>query len=274
METIVVPTDFSPVSNNAADYAAQLARFFSARLVLVNAYPFPPANYEMGFSLPVVSAIRESSEERLEQLKSELHARHGLEFGISWVAEMGAPYDVIDSVSRQENADLIVMGITGEAGALKEHMMGSTAIKVARNIRIPAFIIPGHVKYQPIHKISFACDLDKTEETNLVYVARYFSKIFDAELEIVNVERPEEEITVEKARTNFFVERKLEQVTHRTVFITGKKVGKELEDYFALHQTDVVMLSPKKHGAFYYLFHENVTRELAFHLQVPILAIH
>jgi nucleotide-binding universal stress UspA family protein len=274
METILVPTDFSPVSNNAADYAAQLARFFSARIVLVNAYPFPPANYEMGFSLPVVSAIKESSEERLEQLKAELCAKHGCEFEMRWVAEMGAPYDVIESVARQENADLVVMGITGEAGALKQHLVGSTALKVARSINIPAFIIPQGVHYQRIHKISFACDLDHTEETDLVYVARYFSKIFDAELEIVHVERPDEEITVDKARTNFFVERKLENVNHRTVFITGRKVGKELEEYFSLHQTDLVMLSPKKHNVFHYLFHDSITTGLAFHLHVPLLAIH
>lgn len=274
METIIVPTDFSAVSNNAAEYAAQLARYFSARIVLVNAYPFPPANYEMGFSLPVVSAIKESSEERLQQLKKELCDRHGCEFEMRWVAEMGAPYDVIDSVARQENADLIVMGITGEAGPLKEHLMGSTALKVARSINIPTFVIPQDVKYQRIHKISFACDLDHTEETDLIYVARYFSKVFDAELEIVNVEKPDEEITVEKARTNFFVERKLENVNHRTVFITGKNVGKELEEYFSLHQTDLVMLNPKKHNVFYYLFHSSITSELAFHLHMPILAIH
>lgn len=274
METIIVATDFSAVSNNAAEYAAQLARYFSARIVLVNAYPFPPANYEMGFSLPVVSAIKESSEERLEQLKNELCERHGCEFGMRWVAEMGAPYDVIESVARQENADLIVMGITGEAGPLKEHLMGSTALKVARSVNIPTFIIPQDVKYRRISKISFACDLDHTEETDLIYVARYFCKVFDAELEIVNVEKPDEEITVEKARTNFFVERKLEHVNHRTVFITGRNVGKELEEYFSMHQTDLVMLNPKKHNVFYYLFHNSITSELAFHLHMPILAIH
>ncbi len=274
MERIIVPTDFSPAANNAANYAAELAKYFSASLVLVNAYPFPPANYEMGFTLPLVTAIKEGAEERLKQLKQELQQNHEYNFDIECIAEMGSPYDVIESVAREQNADLIVMGIVGEAGTLKEKLIGSTAVRVARGLDIPAFIIPEHVRYHRIHKISFACDLDKTEETDLVYIAKYFSKVFDAELEIVNVERPEEEITVEKAKTSIYLEKKLEHVNHRTVYITGKSVGHELEDYFTLHQTDVVMLNPKKHNVFYYLFNQSITQELAFHVKLPILAIH
>lgn len=274
METILVATDFSPAANNATDYAAHLARFFSARIVLVNAYPFPPANYEMGFSLPVVSAIKESAEERLEQVKRELCEKHKCDFDITWVAEMGAPFDVIEAVARDQNADLIVMGVVGEAGPIKQSFMGSTALKVARSLKLPSFIIPEHAQYKPVRRISLACDFDHTEDTNLPYVARYFSKIFDAELEIVNVEKPEEEISVEKAKSNFYLEKKLENVNHKTVFITGTSIDKELEQYFATHDTDLVMVQPKKHNVFYYLFHDSITSELAFHLQVPLLAVH
>lgn len=274
MERIMVPTDFSPAAKNAVNYAVELAKFFSAKLILVNAYPFPPANYEMGFSLPLVSAIKESAEERLETLKQEICREQGRDLEISWVAEMGSPYDVIESVARDENVDLIVMGVVGEAGAIKEHLLGSTALTVARKLEIPAFIIPEKVGYHRIHKISFACDLDKTEETDLVYVAKYFSKVFDAQLEVVNVENPDDEMSTDKARTSIFIEKKLEQVEHKTVYITGKSVVHELEDYFSLHQTDVVMVNPKKHNIFYSLFHSSVTKELVFHMQLPILTIH
>ena len=274
MERIIVPTDFSPAANNAANYAAELAKYFSASLVLVNAYPFPPANYEMGFSLPMVSALKDSADERLQLLKNELCKNHNWDFDIECVAEMGSPYDVIESVAREKNGDLIVMGIVGEAGIIKQHLIGSTAIKVAKGLSIPTFIIPEKAHYHRLHKISFACDLDKTETTELVYAVKYFSKVFDAELEIVNVEKPEEEVSLEKSKNSVFVEKKLESVNHRTVYITGKDVGHELEDYFDLHPTDAVMLNPRKHNVFYNLFHESVTKELVFHMHLPILAIH
>lgn len=274
METIVVATDFSPAADNAANYAAELAKFFSAKLILTNAYPFPPANYEMGFSVPVISAIKDSAEERLENLKTELRNKHNWNFDIECVAEMGAPYDVIEAVSKDQSADLIVMGIVGEAGAFKEGLIGSTALTVARGLSIPTFIIPEKAEYHRIHKISFACDLEKTEETDLAYVAKYFSKIFDAQLEIIHVERPEEEMSFEKAKTSVYLEKKFEDLDHKTISVTGTDVAHDLQEYFTWHQTDVVMLSPRKHDLFHNLFRSSVTKDLIFHVKIPVLAIH
>ncbi len=273
METILVPTDFSPAANNATDYAVELAKFFDAKLVLVNAYTIPPVNYEAGFSVEIVTALQKGSAEQLQTLKKQLLTKNE-SLTVECEEEMGSPFDVIQSAVKKYNADLIVMGIVGEAGKLKEHIIGSTAVNVARQIEIPAFIIPEKVKYSRIHKISFACDMEKTEETILVYVVKYFSKMFDAELELVNVEKPNVEVSYEKAKTSVFMERKLDTVKHKTVYITENEVAKGLQTYFETHPTDVIMLNPKKHTIFHNLFNESVTKELAFHVHKPILTIH
>ena len=275
METIVVPTDFSSAADNAVDYAVELAKFFNAKIFLVNAYPMPPINYEVSFSIDAVSLLKEISDEKLLQNKNEIHKKHGWNVNVECISEMGSPYEVIEEITKKVNADLVVLGIVGQAGSLKEYVIGSNAIKVARNLDIPTFIIPESLKYQRIHKISFACDMDKTEETDLVYVAKYFSKIFDAELEVINVTELEAEITEEKSTTFLFVEDKLKFVNHKTLSVAGdKNISEELEDYFKDHLTDVIMLSPKKHNIFYHLFNRSVTHNLAFHSGMPILAIH
>ncbi|MBI3519965.1 MAG: universal stress protein [Bacteroidetes bacterium] len=273
METILVPTDFSPAADNAADYAVELAKYFDARIILVNAYALPPASYEVGFSVEIISAMQKGSAEQLSALKQQLLSKNKY-LTIECETEIGAPYDVIEDASKKYNADLIVMGIVGKAGKLKEHLIGSSAVSVARHIEIPTFIIPENVKYNRIHKISFACDMEKTEETDLIYIAKYFSKMFDAELEIVNVEKPQEEISYEKAETSVCIERKLDTINHKTVYVTENEVAKGLENYFNEHTTDVVMLNPKKHNIFHNLFKESVTKELSFHLRKPLLAIH
>ena len=68
MDTILVPTDFSAPANNAVNYAVELAKFFDAKLVLVNAYAIPPASYEVGISIEIISAMREQAEKQLEEL--------------------------------------------------------------------------------------------------------------------------------------------------------------------------------------------------------------
>lgn len=274
MDTIIVPTDFSPAASNAVDYAVEIAKFFNAKIILVHAYPLPPVSYEISFASESISVTHKVSEKRLRDTKRAIHKKYGTDIPVDCVSDMGSPYEVISATADVMNADLIVIGIVGESGILKEHLIGSTAVTVARKQEIPTFIIPENVKYSRIHKISFACDLKHTEETDLMYVAKFFSKVFDAELEIVNVGDPAEEITSEKAATYMYVENKLQNVKHKTMHVIGKDIVKELEDYFKIYPTDVIMLNPKKHNVFYYLFNHSVTHNLAFHSKLPILAIH
>ena len=233
----------------------------------------PPVNYEAGFSVEILTALQESSRKQLESIKNEILLKDS-QLTVEFESEMGSPYDVIHTASNKFGADLIVMGIVGEAGKLKEHIIGSSALRVARHLEIPTFIIPEGVKYNRIQHISFACDMQKTEETVLVYIAKYFSKMFNADLEIVNVEKPKEELSKEKAHTSVFMEEKLAAIKHKTVYITESNIAFGLENYFKSHPTDVIMLNPKKHNLFQSLFNESITKELAFHAKRPILAIH
>jgi nucleotide-binding universal stress UspA family protein len=272
MKTILVPTDFSETSSNSINYAVELAKYFNANLVLVNASPIPAGSYESTAPIEIMTTLRQGSKDGLINCKKEIQEKHE-NIKVDCYSEMGDPYDVIVNASKEYHADLIVIGIVGGAGKIKEHIIGSTAVKVAQNSDVPVFIIPGNVKYQRIHKISFACDLENMNDTSVGYTVKYFSKVFDAELEIVTVEQPEEDITAEQARNYLLLEKNLVHVHHRSVSVTGSKIAKELKNYFLSHPTDVVMLNPKKHSVFQNLFNESVTKELAFHLSLLILAV-
>ena len=274
MDTIMVPTDLSPAAQNATDYAVELAKFFDAKIILVHAFPVPALNYEMPFPVEPISEFQKDAEERLEEIKREIQRKTEFPLDIECVVSMGTPFNVIEETAKEKDPDLIVIGIVGEAGALKENLIGSTAITVARKLEVPTFIIPEAVKYHTIHKISFACDLEKTEQTDLIYVVKFFSKVFDADLEVVNVGPAEEAITSEKAVSYLYMEDRLKNVKHTTFHIDGDNVAKELENYYKGYETDVIMVNPKKHNIFYHLFNHSITKNLAFHLKLPILAIH
>ena len=273
MEIIIVPTDFSSAAQNATEYAVELAKYFDSKLVLVNAFYTPMATTDTMFPLDVIMPLQNIALKNLEGLKSELLFKNK-NLDIECLAEIGYTYDVITFVSQKYNADLIVMGITSEPGIIKEHFISSSAVKVARNIEIPTFIIPERVKYRPIQHISYACDMERTGQISLINIVKSFCKMFNAELEIVNVEGLEEEISYEKARTSVYIEQKLEEVKHKIVYVTENKVSKGIEDYLESMPTDLLIINPQKHNIFHTLFKENVTNELAFHVYVPILAIH
>lgn len=274
METILIATDFSDSANNAASYAVELAKAFRAKIVLVNVYNLPFSTYETGASGDLINVIREASIEGLAHLKKTIEQNNKENFEIECYSDFGFAEDMIIETAKKVDADVIVIGINGDSGKIRENLIGSTAIKVARNTDTPVFIIPDGIKYRQIKKISFACDLNKTEESDLIYVSRYFVKLFDAELEIINVEEPGEEFTEEKTKTYQAINKKLETVPHKSVFITDKNAGKALEDYFVEHPTDLVMVNPHKHNLFHNLFSHSISKELAFHSSAPLLCVH
>lgn len=274
METILIATDFSGSANNALDYAIELAKLFNAKVILVNSYNLPYSTYETGTSTDLINILQEASIGGLDYLKKRIEKTNEHTFEIECYSGFGFAEDMIIETANKVNADIIVIGITGDSGKIKENIIGSTALKVARNADIPVFIIPDNVKYHPIHKISFACDLNKTEESDLIYVSRYFGKLLAAELEIVNVEEPGKEFSEEKSKTCTIIDKKLETIPHKSVFITEKKAGKALEDYFKEHSTDLVMINPRKHNLFHNLFSHSISKELAFHCKVPLLCVH
>jgi nucleotide-binding universal stress UspA family protein len=273
METLFVPVDFSPAANNAANYAAHLCRLFSSKMVLFHAYHYPPVAFEPGYIPPVLD-LKEEAEAEMNKLRAELLTEFP-ELDIEVFQEMGLAAEVIESIANHKEADLIVMGITGQGSFARERLIGSVATEVAQVSKTPVLIVPEQVKYTRVQKIGYACDFDKNLENNTTLIkVKYFCSMFNAELQILNVVKPEEEISVEKADTDIYIEEKFSTTNHNTFFIYEKKVDKGLLEFLELHHVDMLITSPKSHSFFHDLFAESNTKRLAFHSPVPILAIH
>ena len=79
---ILVPTDFTPCSQRAVSYAAELARRFDAEVVLVHAIEaplnLPPHTLvhidAQGLSMPIMDYVREAADRRMGAALEELPA--------------------------------------------------------------------------------------------------------------------------------------------------------------------------------------------------------
>ncbi len=274
MKTILLATDFSAAANNAANYALELAKYFDTKLILLNAYPLPPANYDTGLPTDVLNELHKTSEEGLLALKNNLIQKGSADLEIECLSVMGGTLDVIEEECKLKKVDLVVMGIVSQAGKIKEHIIGSSSLNAARHLKTPMFIIPDGVKYKRIRKISFACGLKNTEQAEIIYQAKFFAKAFDAELEVINIEKPNEERSEEKAMAIEFIEEKLETTKHKTFLLADNDASLGLEDHYEQYPADVIILNPKKHNILQALFGTSVTKNLIFHSKFPLLIIH
>lgn len=275
MKTLLVATDFSAAAVNATNYAANLAAFFKARLVLVNAYALPLSGYDVPPALDILGRIEDIALENLKQAKESIQLKFpGLK--VDYVSRMGDALAVIDEVAKEQQPDFIVMGIVGNAGLLKEHVVGSTSLDVARDVKFPLIIVPEGTEYSLVDKITFSAGVGEIDGGNLVNRAKQYCSLFNARLEIISIEAPElEKVPQPLAERPYeVVEKNFTQLQHETVVLNADNAANALEDYFAHHKTGMVMVSPKKYGVFKSMLHKSITKQLAFHIHLPLLVVH
>ena len=138
--TILVPTDFSPASKAAVDYARLLAERFGATLHLVHVCeePVMAAAWTEGYALTLLDMreqIKESSEKQLAQLAGALAA-----VPVSTEVLSGAPAKAIVDLARRRHDSLIVMGTHGYVG-LNHLLLGSVAERVVRTAPCPVLTV-------------------------------------------------------------------------------------------------------------------------------------
>lgn len=131
LRTILVPMDFSAASHRALDLAKQLAKAAGpAHLILVHAYyvPIELEQFLIQQGDPVIERLSESVTKDLEKMLTGLQ-----DAGISseYLANRGAPEQLIVEIAKQKHADLIVMGTHGRRG-LTHLLLGSVAERVVR----------------------------------------------------------------------------------------------------------------------------------------------
>ena len=137
---VVAPTDFSPNSERAIDYAVQLARRLGAKLTLLHVVPEPSAlDYSMeGVSVQEIQGWEKEAEIKLaEQLE-----RAQLEYKEVDALRLSAlhPRDEIVRVATDLSADLLVISTHGYTG-WKHFLFGSDAEKILEHAPCPVLVV-------------------------------------------------------------------------------------------------------------------------------------
>ena len=137
LKRILVPIDFSKISQKALEYAVPLAKQFEAKITLLHA--FEPLPYPMDLAyLPMSKGFP------IEPLEKELQAlaKKTIEpqFLKEVIVRVGTAFEVITNLARDCEADLIVITTHGHTG-LKHVFLGSTAERVVRHAPCPVLVV-------------------------------------------------------------------------------------------------------------------------------------
>jgi nucleotide-binding universal stress UspA family protein len=140
LKNILYATDFSPVAEAAAPFAAEIARRYGARVFAVHVRApqvtglVPPESWQV-----VREAEEKQATEQAEHLKSLFR---GVENEVT-VTE-GGIWNELSKTLQKKNIDLIVIGTRGRHG-LGKFLLGSEAEIILRRAHCPVLTVGPHV---------------------------------------------------------------------------------------------------------------------------------
>lgn len=139
IETILVPTDFSPQSEKALRYALAFARQFNARLILLHVLE-PLAGPDFAY-FPLVQArdkVARAAKHRLAGLAARFEATPGI-IERTLVRD-GRAHQMITEAARESRANLIIIATHGYTGPTRL-LLGSTTERVVRHAPCPVLVV-------------------------------------------------------------------------------------------------------------------------------------
>ena len=274
MKTIIVPTDFSPVSINAVNFATDMALAIDASILLFNVYNIPVSYSEVPFVLISVEEIKKESEIQLEDLKKKVIHITSDKVKVNTKSTMGNTVDELEELCKEIQPFAVVMGAKGVSG-IEKVMFGSTTLTAIRHITWPVICVPPGRQYgKGIKKIGFACDFKQVAETTPVLFIKQMVKEFDAELHILNVDYKEKHFRPETPEQSFWLHKLLEDVKPQYHYINKKDVEDGINEFAENNNLDLVIAIPKKHTLLEGIFKPSSTKKLVFQSHIPVMCVH
>lgn len=274
MKTIIVPTDFSPVSINALNYAADMALAVNASLILLHVYQMPVSSNNTDIPLPIMDyrELEEIQQKRIEEFKTRMINEKSAALTIATLVRMGSLVDELKTLSAEKKPFAIVMGTKG-AGFVQRLLVGSSTLSVLRNITFPVLVVPPDASFRSIRHIGFACDFQKIQETTPVSLIKEWVATFQADLRVLNVDSNKANVR-DTAQQSVLLYTLLQDMHPQYSYIDSPEVEAGISSFAEDNQIDLLIVIPRKHRLLETLFQKSHTKDLIFHSQIPILSVH
>ena len=151
MRKILVPTDFSAISDNALQFACNVAHQIKGEIFLLNIQSLP-ANDDAAMAIELIKTIEESDKEKLATMAEALKIKYpGLKIETHFA--FGIPSLTIKEYLETKTFDFVVMG-TRSASGMDKFLFGSVAESVSKHSPCPVIIVHADQTYKPVKHVA------------------------------------------------------------------------------------------------------------------------
>ncbi len=272
MKLIVVPTDFSPLADNALKYGMDLASAMGSSLMIVHVYQIPISYSEVPLITISLEEIKKASEERLAELKHNIETITAGKLVVYTESRLGDVAEEVEKIAKTLQPFSIVMGSRGVTGAGR-FFLGSNTLAVMNKTSTPVIVVPPGGKFSPYKKIGLTTDFKEVVDKTPVVPIRALVNFFNAELHVLHVDYKQRNFTPDTPEQTLNIDMLLSGMNPTYDFIENKSVNEGINDFAEKNNIDLIITLPQKHNFLEKLFEKSVTRELLHHTNIPVMCI-
>ncbi len=260
-KNILVPTDFSKVSETSLNHAIKVAKTIGAEVNLVH----------------VVNRIsdKEDSLMRMSIIRTQANKIHP-DIIINTMAIEGSIFDDIGDLADKSGSELIIMGTHGRKGL--QFLTGSRALRIVSSSRIPFVIVQNRaIKEEGYDDIVVPLDLHTETKQKLTIVSE-MAQYFKSRVHLIIPNEKDEFLSNKLNRNLAFAKQYFkEQGIEHTATISDKDAG-DFDDGIIHHaasiEADLITIMNLKENSLMGILGNNyVERILMNEAQVPVMIL-
>ncbi|UAB84812.1 universal stress protein [Zunongwangia sp. SCSIO 43204] len=271
MKKILVPTDFSIEAENALKIAAKIAKKFEAEIYLLHMLDLPLSLIDpvQGNSQNVPEALyfMKLAHMQFSNIKEKEYLNN---IAIAEAVQFNYAFKGITEFAKNNNCDLIVMGSHGSSG-FQEMFIGSNTEKVVRQSEIPVLVIKEATPDFNIEKFIFATDTEIDNKKTLLKAIE-FAKLFDAELNLLFVNTPNNFTTSKQAYAD--LDEFLKEMNYNNVqkhIYNDVSVEKGILNFAEKFKADLIGISTHGRKGLAHFFNGSISEDLVNHAKRPVI---
>lgn len=180
----------------------------------------------------------------------------------------------INQQTRKEKIDMIVMGVSGKS-SLEKLLVGSTTTGILKTVELPVLIVPQDALLgRAIKTIVFTSDLKEVDTISAPQLYDFLDSL-SGQLYVVNVERKAaaEKYSPEMEKAIASLHELLKKYNPTFHYITGNDIVEEVLAFAGQQHASLIVAVHQKHGFWSRMFHESITKKLAYNSTVPLLSL-
>lgn len=275
IKNILIPTDFSELSQNALNTAVAICNRQNATLHVLHVVEnrimiTPPESIKT--AIYVIPELEKAGSENLATLKRKLLKKNKI--NIQTYMEYGNPADSIRDKAIELHCELIVMGTHGTSG-FREFFIGSNAYNVIKNTTIPVLTIPGKKKVKEFTKILFPIRATKGIMEKYDFIEPIINKN-NAEIFIAGLSLPGEEYKLspmDEEIRELGKALRMNNTQFKSENFVCKNYAKKVLELSRKEKVNLIVINASLDYNWQQFFVGPYTQQVVNHSRVPVLSI-